>query len=343
VRDTPDTALAVALLAAFLIGCGGDDPSPARHRDVTADDVPPGAADSAASSRSSTRALMRRVDFHMPHDIVLEIGHLRGEMKPTVPGRPVSFDDVESFALTIGTAEIAIGMDVLATLMNDWVFAFDDAPLRDFSFETEDGRLHMSGTLDKIVNIGFDIVADLTLMPSGELRARPVDMNVLGFIGGGFLDAIGLSLEDLVDTRDAVGVRVDGNDLYLDPLRILPSPRMTGTITEIRVEPGRLVQVFGDTAAARDPADGAPGRNFMRFEGGTLAFGKLTMADAILVVIDQDPADPLDFSIVDYALQLVAGYSRTRKDLGLDVWMPDLDDVRRGAASAGPPRTDPPQ
>jgi hypothetical protein len=116
---------------------------------------------------------------------------------------------------------------------------------------------------------------------------------------------------------------------------------MKGTITAFRVEPGRLVQVFGDTADATTPADDGTSRNFMRFDGGTLAFGKLTMADAILVVIDQDPADPLDFSIEHYATQLVAGYSRTRKDLGLDVYIPDLDDVRRGAdAAVAPPRSD---
>jgi hypothetical protein len=265
-------------------------------------------------------------------------------MAPTSPDNPISFDDVESFELTIGTAEIAIGMDALTVLMNDWVFAYDDAPLRDFSFETDDdGRLVMSGKLDKVIDIGFEIESDLELVPSGEIRARPHDIDVLGFIGGGFLDAIGLSLEDMVDTRSAAGVRVDGNDLYLDPLRILPPPAMTGTITAFRVEPGRLVQVFGDTTDAQMPADEGTARNFMRFDGGTLSFGKLTMADAILVVIDQDPADPLDFSIENYALQLVAGYSRTRKDLGLDVYMPDLDDVRRGAdAAVAPPRSDSP-
>jgi hypothetical protein len=112
---------------------------------------------------------------------------------------------------------------------------------------------------------------------------------------------------------------------------------MTGTITELRVGHGRLIQVFGDTADATTPVDGDPSRNFMRFDGGTLAFGKLTMSDAILVVIDQDPDDPFDFGIVDYASQLVAGYSRTRPDLGLDVWMPDLDDVRHGAVATRPP------
>jgi hypothetical protein len=146
VRATPVTAFAVSVLVA-LAGCGGDDAAPSDRRAAARDAL--SADTTRASPDGPTRALMRRVAFHMPHDVVLDISHLRGTMAPTSPDNPISFDDVESFELTIGTAEIAIGMDALTVLMNDWVFAYDDAPLRDFSFETDDdGRLVMSGKLD---------------------------------------------------------------------------------------------------------------------------------------------------------------------------------------------------
>jgi hypothetical protein len=76
----------------------------------------------------------------------------------------------------------------------------------------------------------------------------------------------------------------------------------------------------------------------MYFRGGTLRFGKLFMVRSDMRILDLDPGDSFDFSIDQYEKQLVAGYSRTRPDLGLDVFMPDLAEVESGgiAASAHP-------
>ena len=63
----------------------------------------------------------------------------------------------------------------------------------------------------------------------------------------------------------------------------------------------------------------------MYFRGGSLRFGKLTMADAEMQVVDLNPSDPLKFDIDRYAKQLVAGYSRTLPDMGLEVYMRDID------------------
>ena len=54
-------------------------------------------------------------------------------------------------------------------------------------------------------------------------------------------------------------------------------------------------------------------RNYVYFAGGTIRFGKLTMADADLQLIDTDPRDPFDFFPAEYQRQLVAGYSRNTR------------------------------
>jgi hypothetical protein len=68
----------------------------------------------------------------------------------------------------------------------------------------------------------------------------------------------------------------------------------------------------------------------MYYRGGTLRFGKLTMADTDLLLVDADQKDPFDFSPERYNDQLVAGYSKNTRAHGLIVYMPDLNDLGSG-------------
>ena len=82
----------------------------------------------------------------------------------------------------------------------------------------------------------------------------------------------------------------------------------------------------------------AGARNYVSFTGGTIRFGKLTMVDADLRLIDADPRDPFDFYPAEYQRQLIAGYSRNTASGGLRTFMPDYDDLERGKESATAPR-----
>jgi hypothetical protein len=61
---------------------------------------------------------------------------------------------------------------------------------------------------------------------------------------------------------------------------------------------------------------------------GDIRFGKLTMSDADLQLIDADPRDPFDFFPAHYDVQLVAGYSKNTPAKGLKTYMPDYGDIR---------------
>jgi hypothetical protein len=67
--------------------------------------------------------------------------------------------------------------------------------------------------------------------------------------------------------------------------------------------------------------------NHIYWRGSELAFGKLTMQDTDLELIDLDPGDPFDFSVDHWNSQLVAGYSKTLPNGGLKAHMPDYDDL----------------
>ena len=82
--------------------------------------------------------------------------------------------------------------------------------------------------------------------------------------------------------------------------------------------------------------------NHMAYRGAQLRFGKLTMSDTDLVLIDMDPQDPFDVFLEHYKEQLVAGYTKTTPDFRLRVFRRDFNKVqnqpspRRAALSRQP-------
>ncbi|MGH7720583.1 MAG: hypothetical protein ACREON_17265 [Gemmatimonadaceae bacterium] len=343
----------VLLLPAAQLGCGGGSSARAGPAETASPALPIATPDAvlratrdSARQDSATEARFRNVDFQIAPGLVLGIRHLRGQMEAKTPGMPVVFDDKQSFLIRLTSAEVAMDMASLGRLMNDHVFAYRGAPLRNLTFSTAGDQLTQRGTLHKVVNIPFRITARVSVTDSGHIRIHPTAMRIFSVRGEGLMKALGIELDDLLDLEQAKGVRVDGNDLLLDPDRLLPPPAIRGRLTAVRIEPGKIVQVFGDSAAAaRLPAITPPDTtapNYMYFRHGTLRFGKLFMVQADMQIIDLNPEDPFDFSIDRYNDQLVAGYSRNTPDLGLEVFMPDLAKVGRGTVRAVPGFAQPP-
>ena len=62
--------------------------------------------------------------------------------------------------------------------------------------------------------ISFDVVGELSLTPEGELRLHPTDIKAVGIKVGGLMKFFGLSLEKLVNTDRARGVRIEQRRLH---------------------------------------------------------------------------------------------------------------------------------
>ena len=295
---------------------------------------PPGAAAAAPSSvrhaegsDTVVSARFRNVHFHFLPDVALDLADLSGQMRSTRSDGVVSFDDKRSFVLAIDTGRVDFAVGDLSRLMNTYVFAYRGAPLRDLSFSIEGGHLVQRGVLHKVVDIPFEMVGEVTVTPAGELRIHPVSMKICSIPGKGLMEALGVTLAKLIDLRGAKGIRVAGNDLFIDPNTLLPPPTISGHLTGVALQPGILVQYFGHVGGALAAAPLEPdtaAANYMLFRGGTLQFGKLCMVHADMQVLDLSPADPFDFDIARYHEQLVAGEHRTLPDDGLLVFMPDL-------------------
>jgi hypothetical protein len=129
---------------------------------------------------------------------------------------------------------------------------------------------------------------------------------------------------------------------------LLPPPHIQGKLTGVKIENNSIVTTFGDGGKS-SPAPTEKG-NYMTLQGNSLQFGKLTMDNADLTVLDLDPADPLDWNQDHYKDQLVAGYSKITPTFGLRAYVKDFGKLGRAStatptaqpAAAQPPATPPP-
>lgn len=266
----------------------------------------------------------QNIDFHVAPGVVMQVRHLQGALVSRESAAPPNFDDVKSYGLRVDAGEIAMTPDSLSHLLNDQVFNYRGAPITNVTVTIEDGHLKQTGTLHKGVPVPFTIVGDPSVTPDGRIRIHPTSVKAAGVQARGLMKLFHLDLADLVKSNRARGFETTDDDMLLSPERLLPDPRISGHLLAVRLEKDRMVQVFGRTPAG--PSDGM--KNYMHYRGNVLRFGRLTMRDTDLRLIDEDPRDPFDFSPRDYVKQLVAGYSKNDADGRLRVYMPDLDEVR---------------
>ncbi len=327
------TAILLALSAAL---CGPSESSRAAGRSDPGAPLDVTRPDSVSrDTTTGVTAEMRNIHFQIAPGVVLAIARLRGALLPVTTSQPPTLDDKRSFTLAITSAEISIDTASLGNLLTNHVFAYPGSPLKSLRIETEGDQLIQRGVLHGF--LPFSMRADVTLTPEGLIRLRPRTVKVFGIGVRKMMHFFGLQLEELAKIQPGRGVRIVDDDFILDPTAILPPPRTRGRVTKLHVGNGRVVQTFGGAEPARRlAAVGPEPANYMFFQGAALRFGKLTMADTDLLILDDDPADPFDFFLDHYNEQLVAGYNKNTLDHGLIVHMPDFGDIRRKEAERRP-------
>jgi hypothetical protein len=278
---------------------------------------------------------MRNVRLHMDQTVVLDVEYLRGGMVSN-SGRPPVFDDPSSYVMNVAAGTVSMDMASVTNLMNHHALAYEGAPLKDVKARVEDGVIRLSGTMRKGISIPFSTKATVGVSDDGRLRLHAESLKAAGVPAKGLLKFFGLELDDLVNLKERRGVEVQENDILISPDQVLPPPRMHGRVVKAVIRGDRLVQTFAGEggkrpATLRKPSPGA--RNYIYFGGGDIRFGKLTMHDADLQLIDADPRDPFDFFPARYNAQLVAGYSKNTPQRGLKTYMPDFNDLSRSVRS----------
>jgi hypothetical protein len=302
-------------------------------------------ASQAKAPASEVEVEMANVDLHMTPHVTLRIRNLHGRFVAT-GGGPPNLDDNDSYTVEVDAGEVALGEESLNALMNEHVFVGHDAPVDDLKVKIEGGLLKQQGKLDKAIDIPFKTKGTVEATADGKIRVHAKSIKSLGLPVKGLMKVLGIEMDDLVKMEAGHGVTVDDNDFIIDPTEVLPPPKLRGQITSVRIEGAEIIQTFGSGTADRILPK-AVSKNHIYWRGGSLTFGKLTMRETDLELIDTDPSDAFDFSVAHYNDMLTAGYSKNLPRLGLRTYMPDYNDLQARrpitARAAGPPASSAPK
>jgi hypothetical protein len=297
---------------------------------------PPNAASAANPSGGGgdVNATMKNVNYHLTDKIIVHIVSLKGKLTPKAD-QIVAFDDRQSFGIDVDTASVTLNTTSLTNDLNDYVFAKPDAPFKKLAATIEGDQLTVKGLLVSKGGIPFSTTGTLAVTPEGMIRVHTTKVEALHLPVKGLMDMLGLDTSQLVDTNKVEGVSVDKNDLILDPQVLLPPPQLRGRLTSIKIEDGQIALAFAgkEERGSQQPLPNPCGaRNYLQFQGGTVRFGKLTMDQTDLVLLDMQPGDPFDFAMDHYKEQLAAGFSKMTQQGGLCVYLPDYGKINRHAA-----------
>lgn len=297
--------------------------------------IGPSPSDAASSpTASSSVALSPAAEGLAPtniyaHNLLLRKGPqfriyirwLSGQMVRTRTSTVPSFDNPNSFVLALRKGVIHVNLGDIGNLLNTTTF-----PLKNVVVRGQGNQIKLTGTVHKLlVSLPVELLSTVSATADGRIHLHVDRINVLKIPLKALLGGLHVEIDDIVGKSATPGVEVSGNDLFLNTTELLPPPHIRGQLTGVTVAAPDLVLVYGN--ANSDEAQLARWHNFLRFEGGTLDFGKLTMHPVDLTLIDASNDPWFDLDLVNYQAQLVNGYTRMTPQQGLEIFMPDLDEL----------------
>jgi hypothetical protein len=169
------------------------------------------------------------------------------------------------------------------------------------------------------------LVGTIAVAPANRIQLHVTRLSVLKMPVKALLGEFHLSLSSLFSPGNISGIEVSGNDIFFDPVKLLPPPHIRGELTGVRIVNPDVEETYGN--AQEDVTRVAQWRNFLQLRGGTIDFGKLTMHHVDLIMVDLSNDAWFDLDLTHYQEQLVNGYTRMTPEAGLQIFMPDLDTI----------------
>jgi hypothetical protein len=182
--------------------------------------------------------------------------------------------------------------------------------------------------MKKGLRIPFNSTATVGISNDNRIRIAVEKVKAADVPVKGLMDALGMSLDDLISQKGLHGLSVDKDSFLIDPQTAFPPPQIRAKIVSVKVAGQGLVLLFGEGARQLTPR---PWKNYMAMRGGTMQYGREQMFDSDLTMIDSTPADPFEFYLNHYWCQMVAGSIKAQPDKSMRVYVPDWSKMAQGA------------
>ena len=287
---------------------------------------PSAAANSPASSGPApTNVYAHNLMLRKGPDFRIYVRWLRGQMVPTSRTVNPSFDDPESFFLDVKTGVIRANMGDLNNFLN--ATAIPDSPVKNINLTGDGNQVKLRGTLHKVISLPIELTGTIAALPDNRIQLHITKLSALKIPLTGILGGLKITVSDLFHPQGASGIQVSDNDVFFDTQKLVPPPHIRGQLTSVRIINPDLEEIYGNAQEAVSKVE--QWRNFLRLSDGTLDFGKLTMRHVDLIMVDLSNDAWFDLDLNHYQDQLVNGYTRMTPQAGLQIFMPDLDELRQ--------------
>jgi hypothetical protein len=279
-------------------------------------------ASSASSDTAPTDIYAHDLMLRKGPDFRIYVRWLRGQMTRSRADVNPSFDNPDSFFLDVKTGVIRANVGDIAHLLNA---SATNSPLKNIRLSGNGEQIKLQGTLHKVIPVPIEIDGTIRAVPSNRIQLHVDKLSVLKIPVKGLLGKFNVNVADLFQAKGVPGIQVTGNDIFFDTLAMLPPPHIRGQLTTVRIANPDLEEVYGN--AEKEVQHVEQWRNFLRFHNGTIDFGKLTMHQVDIMMIDISNDVWFDLDLANYQAQLVNGYTHITPEAGLQIFMPDLSKV----------------
>jgi|SaaInl4_135m_RNA_FD_contig_21_3264988_length_1491_multi_6_in_0_out_0_1 hypothetical protein len=266
------------------------------------------------SGTSESLLFVNNTNFRFVSDIGFYIPKLSVALIPNDPTSPVVFDDPTSFAIRPLNGEVVLSGKALSSLMDEHVFDFKGAPLRNLKLSTQDGGvLTINAEMYRGKWIPLTMRGKITLEDGHILVYTPSFVSVAGNAAINVLIAANVLLDELLTVK-AKGAVLKGSQIVLDTLLLFPPPKLLLNIASAKVEKRGLVLTFAADVNPDFPPLIEERASNMVVSGGEVKFMRALPMNAYVQIVSDDEGSDLDFNLYEYRRQLTAGYLKLGED-----------------------------
>lgn len=311
---------AAMMLATALTGCGQSGmPTQSFVSPVdTVQLVPTGPA-------GTTRFLAHNIIYRLDPQVSMLLKDLNADVVLKNPNQPFVPANKNDYSILIHQAQVEKGPKSLAALMNNYVFATPNAPIRNVAIKFIGNEIDMTGQMHKGVWVSFEMKGTLAPTPDGKIAMTASEIKSLDVPVNGLMNLVGLKMSSLMTLDPSTGMTVDGNTIIMDLSKLYPPPRMMGHVTQVSISNNRLHITMDDGHAQPWPQlPVANPKSCMVMWGGDVLIDNCLNLNAHMEILDATPQDPQIFALDRYRQQLEAGYVTPTMDGAMIAYVPDV-------------------
>lgn len=267
----------------------------------------------------------KAVSFHVMDGVHFNVRQVDALLLPAHPNQPVVIDNPESIKVRLLNANTTISAQAMTRLLNGYTLPQARVPVHDVNLTFEDGEVHLTGKLHKIIDLPFTAQASLSVNSNGILRLHFNKITAAGIFHKGLLDMLGLNVADLAKPGVDHSIRVEKDDVYFPLHALFPAPHFSGHLKSATIVGEELVEIYGDPKPFA-PAP-MPAEHYIYFRGGIMQFGRLTMQGVDLELLNQSADESFELSLRDLFRQSLPGYLKNMPDRGLVAYVQSFQDA----------------